>query len=156
MGKVCRFVIPTLLAAGLLAGTARAESDDTAAEQLRQEEQQRIFGIVPDFNTSNISNAAPLSPEQKFQLALKGALDPFAFLAAGFDAGLSQRSDSFKGYGEGAEGYSRRLQASYIDSFDGAMLGNALLPAVLHQDPRYFRKGTGSFRTGSSIRCFRP
>lgn len=159
MGKVCRFVVPTLLAVGYLAGTARAQADDTAAEQLRQEEQQRIFGIVPDFNTSNISDAAPLSPEQKFQLALKGALDPFAFLAAGFDAALSQRSDNFSGYGQGAAGYSRRFQASYVDSFDAAMLGNALLPAVLHQDPRYFRKGTGSFQDRlfysvlSTVRC---
>jgi hypothetical protein len=158
LSKVYRWGLPCLLAWGLLGGLARA-ADSTAAEQLRQEEQQRILGIVPEFNTSNISDAAPLSAAQKYQLALKGAIDPFAFVAAGIDAGLSQKSNDFPGYGQGATGYARRFQASYADSFDGAMLGNALFPALLHQDPRYFRKGTGSFRSRllysltSTVRC---
>jgi len=116
-----------------------------AAAELKAEERQRIFGVVPDFNTSNVYNAAPLSAPQKFQLALKGEVDPFAFVAAGLYAGLSQWKKETSEYGYGARGYAKRFGAAYLDAFDGAMIGDAALPALLHQDPRYFRLGTGPF-----------
>ena len=118
---------------------------DQAAEQLKQQEHQRILGVVPNFNTTDNANALPLSAGQKFQLMFRGIIDPFEFVAAGADAGLSQAEDDFPEYGQGAEGYGKRFGASYADTFDGALWGNAILPALLHQDPRYFRKGSGSF-----------
>lgn len=116
-----------------------------AKEQLKKEEKQRILGIVPQFNVSNIQNAVRLSPKQKLELAFKTSVDPFTFLFAAIDAGISQAQDGFPGYGLGAAGYGKRFGAYYADAFDGNMIGNALLPIILHQDPRYFRKGTGSF-----------
>jgi hypothetical protein len=116
-----------------------------AAAELKAEEQQRILGVVPNFNTTNVHNAAPLSTGQKFQLAFKSAVDPFAFVAAGLDAGLGQWEKDSPGYGYGARGYAKRFEAAYLDAFDGAILGNAVFPSLLHQDPRYFRQGTGTF-----------
>jgi hypothetical protein len=118
-----------------------------AAEELRAEESQRILGVVPEFNITDIHDAAPLSSGQKFQLALKSAVDPFTFVAAGLDASIDQSEKESPGYGTGMEGYAKRFQAAYLDSFDGAIIGNALLPSLLHQDPRYFRQGTGSFNS---------
>ena len=118
---------------------------EIAEQQVQQQEKQRILGILPEFNTTNVPDAVPLSPGQKFELALKSASDPFAFAFAGIDAGLSQWQNEYPGYGQGAQGYGKRMGAAYADSFDGTLLGNALFPALLHQDPRYFRKGTGSF-----------
>jgi len=132
---------------------------EEAEQQLKAEEKQRALKVIPDFNTTNIPDAAPLSPGQKFQLAFRGAIDPFQFVAAGFDAAFSQARDGFAGYGPGMAGYGQRFGASYADSFDSAMIGNALLPSLLHQDPRYFRKGTGSFPSrffyalSASLRC---
>lgn len=132
---------------------------ERAAAQLHEEEQQRILGVVPNFNTSNIQNAEPLSPSQKLSLALKSALDPFTFVAAGLDAGFSQAENNFGAYGQGLAGYGKRFSASYADSFSGTMLGNAVLPVLFRQDPRYFRKATGTFtsRLGyaviSAVRC---
>ena len=68
-----------------------------------------------------------------------------AFGIAGFDAGLSQAQNDFSGYGQGAQGYAKRFGASYADNFDGTLLGNAIFPILLKQEPRYFRRGTGSF-----------
>jgi dipeptidyl aminopeptidase/acylaminoacyl peptidase len=119
----------------------------TAAEQLKQQEKQRILGFIPEFNTSNVSDAERLSRKQKMHLAFKSATDPFTFLTAGIDAGLSQSSDSHAAYGQGMQGYAKRFAASYADSFDGTMIGNGILPVLLHQDPRYFRKGSGSFKS---------
>lgn len=118
---------------------------DQAEEQLKQQEHQRILGVVPNFSTTDNQNALPLSAGQKFRLMFRGVTDPFEFVAAGADAGISQAEDDFPGYGQGAQGYGKRFGASYADTFDGALWGNAIFPALLHQDPRYFRKGTGSF-----------
>ena len=122
-----------------------AQNKLRAAAELRVEEQQRILGVMPNFNTSNVKDAAPLSAGQKFSLATKAAVDPFAFLAAGLDSSLSQAENDFPEYHQGATGYAKRLGSAYTDSFAGTMIGNALFPVLLKQDPRYFRKGLGSF-----------
>jgi hypothetical protein len=120
---------------------------EKAELQLRQQEKQRIAGVVPNFNVSYNEDAAPLSPKQKLQLAFHSATDPVSFGVAAFDAGFSQAEGDFPGYGEGAQGYAKRFGASYADNFDGTMLGNAIFPILLKQDPRYFRRGKGRFTT---------
>lgn len=131
------------------AGTPQSSTDqeksqhDLADEQLKQQTKQRVLGIVPNFNTSYIYNAAPLTAGQKFRLAFRSQIDPVAFGVTGFVALLEQAEGTHYGYGGGWGGYAKRYGQSYTDSFDGQMLGNALLPAVLHQDPRYFRLGRG-------------
>lgn len=120
---------------------------DQAAEDLKKEEHQRILGIVPDFNMMDNAQAPPLSPGQKFHLFWKSTTDPYAFFVAGFVAGYGQAQDSNPGYGQGAQGYFKRYGASYADAFDGNLWGNAILPVWWHEDPRYFRKGTGSVRS---------
>ena len=127
------------------AATQSPSQQDQAETQLNQEEHQRILGVVPNFNTTDNQNAAPLSARQKFRLAFRSAVDPFTFVAVAADAGISQAKNDFPGYGQGASGYGKRFGASYADSFDGTLWANAIFPALLHQDPRYFRKGRGSF-----------
>ena len=123
-----------------------AESErQSQEEQLKNEEKQRILGILPQFNVSSLSDTGRLTPQEKFHLAFKSATDPVTFLFAGISSGISQAENSFPGYGQGAEGYAKRFGASYFDNFDGTMIGNAILPSLLHQDPRYFRKGESSF-----------
>lgn len=123
---------------------AQSQSDQ-AAQQLQQEEHQRILGVIPNFNTTDIQNAVPLSKKQKFQLMLHSVTDPFEFFAAGFVAGYGQATDNHAGYGQGAAGYGKRYGAAYADAADGAFWGNAVFPSLLHQDPRYFRRGHGPF-----------
>jgi hypothetical protein len=72
-----------------------------AEEQLKQQERQRIAGVVPNFNVSYSKDAAPLSKRQKLKLAWRTATDPVAFGIAGFDAGLSRRRTIFLGTGRG-------------------------------------------------------
>ena len=120
---------------------------DLAEEQMHLEEKQRVLGVFPNFYTSYIWKAEPLTSKQKFQLALRSSIDPVAFLSTGAVAGIQQWDDDFDGYGQGAEGYAKRYGANYADGFIGIMLGGAVLPSILHQDPRYFYKGTGSIRS---------
>jgi hypothetical protein len=117
---------------------------ELAIEQVKVEETQRILGIIPNYYVSYNWTAAPMSPKLKFSLAWKTALDPFSVFAAGAIAGVQQWQNDFPGYGQGARGYGKRFGASYANTFSDIMLSGAILPALLHQDPRYFYKGTGT------------
>jgi hypothetical protein len=128
-------------------GSPPLTQQEKADQQLKQQEKQRIAGVVPNFNVSYNEDAAPLSRKQKLHLAFHTAIDPVSFGVAAFDAGFSQAEDDFPGYGQGAQGYAKRFGASYVDNFDGTMLGNAIFPIILKQDPRYFRRGKGRFTT---------
>jgi hypothetical protein len=92
----------------------------------------------------------PLTPRQKFRLALKDSVDPFNFVGAGISAGIEQGANSYSDYGQGASGYAKRYGAAYADSVLGMMIGGALLPSVFHQDPRYFEKGSGGVASRAS------
>jgi hypothetical protein len=120
---------------------------ELAEEQVKIEETQRVLGIIPNFYISYDHHALPLSTKQKFELAWKSNLDPVTFAASGVIAGVEQARNSYGGYGQGAQGYAKRYGASYADGFIGNMIGGAILPSLLKQDPRYFYKGTGSTRS---------
>lgn len=122
----------------------RASAHDVAEAQLGLAETQRILGVVPNFYASYVWNAEPLNAKEKYRLAWRFSTDPVFFGMAGMVAGTEQASHSFAGYGTGFSGYARRFGAAYTDGLSSTMLGQAILPALLHQDPRYFVKGTGS------------
>jgi hypothetical protein len=117
---------------------------ELATEQLQAQEQQRVLGVFPNFYSSYIWDAAPLSSRQKYQLAVRSLVDPFAFIGTGIFAGAEQWQNTFSGYGQGTEGYAKRYGAAYADEALSRMIGSAILPSLLHQDPRYFYRGTGS------------
>jgi hypothetical protein len=121
------------------------EQRKKAQEQLEQEEKQRVWAVVATFNTTANQDAVPLSKGQKFQLFFKSAFDPWPFLLAAVLAGTNQAQNSFPEYGQGVQGYAKRFGASYGDYFIGNFMGNAVLASVLHEDPRYYQKGKGSF-----------
>ncbi len=110
----------------------------------KQEQSQRMLKVVPIFETTNRQNAAPLTAGQKFRLMAKQALDPFEYVAAGLQAGLSQATNEFPGYGQGASGYGKRYGASLADQASSQFFYNFFYPAVLKEDPRYFRLGNGT------------
>ena len=131
-----------------------ARPDAVATAQVQLQEKQRVLGILPNFYTSYIWNAAPLTPRLKFRLAIRSLDDPLAFLIAGGVAGVEQWHNTFPGYGRGPGGYAKRYGAAYGDTAIGRMVGSAILPSLLHQDPRYFYRGTGGVvrRTAYAIK----
>jgi len=123
------------------------QSTELAEEQIKEQEKQRVLGVVPNFYVSYIPDAVPLTPKQKFELAWKTTIDPVTFVIVGATAGLQQAQNNFSGYGQGAQGYGKRYGANYTDTVTGTFLGDALLPSLMKQDPRYFYKGTGTVRS---------
>jgi hypothetical protein len=125
---------------------AKQQQHDEAERELKVQEKQRLLGVMPQFQVVMGGKVVPLTAGEKWRLAAHSAIDPFyiayAFVVSG---GYGELVDSHSGFGWGPAGYFKRVGAGYADNVNGALIGNALLPAVLHQDPRYFRKGTGSF-----------
>ncbi len=136
-----------------------ATQNEVAEAQIKAQEKQRVLGVVPNFYVSYIRNAAPLGAKQKFELAWKSSIDPITFALTGVVAGAEQAQNAFAGYGQGAEGFAKRFGAAYADTTISTFIGNAILPSLLKQDPRYFYKGTGSTRSrilyaiASSVMC---
>jgi len=117
---------------------------ELAVEQVKAEETQRILGIIPNYYVSYDWNAVPMSSKLKFSLAWKTELDPFSVFSDSAIAGVQQWQNDFPGYGQGAKGYAKRFGASYANTFSDIMLSGAVLPVLLHQDPRYFYRGRGT------------
>ena len=115
-----------------------------AEEEVRLQEQQRLLGVFPNFNTSYIWNAAPLTVGLKFRLAVRSMLDPVVFLTTAAGAGIGQANNSSPTYGQGAAGYAKRYGAGYADEVSNRLFSGAIFPSLFHQDPRFFYQGSGS------------
>jgi len=121
-----------------------ASPAELATEQVKIEEQQRIFGIIPNFYVVyDSANAAPLTAKLKYKLALKVTADPVTIVGVLFMAGINQTA-RVPDYRLGAIGYGERVGAVAADGFSDIFIGGAVLPALLHQDPRYYYQGTGT------------
>ncbi len=120
---------------------------EIAERQIKQQEQQRLLGVFPNFRVSYEPDAAPLDSRQKFHLTWKSIADPVSFAGTGVVAGIQQARNDFSGFGDGADGYAKRYAALYATRVTSTMISNVALPALFRQDPRYFYKGTGSRRS---------
>lgn len=137
-----RVVLP--LNVGVTEIHVTANSVEIAEEEVHLEESQRVLGIVPNFYSAYDWNAPPLNARQKFALAVRSEIDPMTFAGAAAVAGAEEYRGIYPGYGTGFSGFGKRFAAQYANDFASRMIGSAVFPSLLHQDPRYFYKGTGS------------
>ncbi len=133
----------------------RYDPVQVAADQLKAEEHQRVLGFIPNFYVSYEKNPAPLTVKMKFQLALKVSTDPVTAAGVFGMAGIRQAANSPK-YGQGWDAYGKRFGATAADGFSDIMIGGAILPSLLHQDPRYFYQGTGTTSSRFRHAMFSP
>lgn len=121
------------------------DQGQTASQQVREQEKQRVLGVIPNFNLTYLGDqTVSLTAKQKFGLAIHSSTDPVSFIIPFFVAGYNEALDSDQGFPWGVKGLGERAGAAYLDALDGNMIGNAMLPSILHQDPRYYRLGHGS------------
>jgi hypothetical protein len=121
--------------------------EQMATEQVELAETQRVLGVLPNFYVVyNSADAVALTPKLKFRLALKTTFDPVTMAAIGLMAGINQAADR-PDYVQGMKGYGQRLGSGAAIGATNIMVGGALLPTLLHQDPRYFYQGTGTVKS---------
>jgi hypothetical protein len=87
----------------------------------------------------------PLTVAQKFGGYAREQIGLTAPLGAALSAAISQALDSDPKYGQGWEAYGKRTGALFVEGESVAFLRGGFIPTLLHQDPRYYREGKGSF-----------
>ena len=131
-----------------VAVTVRAQTNqEIATEQMQVALQQRGFGLLPNFfevfPSPDGRPPAPLTAPLKFRMAFKAATDPVTVAGVVFLTGAGQ-AGGFVHFPGGLAGFGQRFAANQANSFTDIMIGGAVLPSLLHQDPRYYYQGTGS------------
>jgi hypothetical protein len=121
--------------------------EQVAAQQVKIQEQQRVFSVIPNFYVTYEHRPAPLTSKLKFQLALKALTDPVTLAGFGLNAAIYQAVGYPSGYGQGWGPYGQRLGATFAGGYTKILLGDAVFASVLHQDPRYFYQGTGTTKS---------
>ncbi|MGH9575950.1 MAG: hypothetical protein ACRD24_09385 [Terriglobales bacterium] len=108
------------------------------------EKDEHILHIIPTVDVTDPHYPVrPLTTSQKFELFANKVFDRFTFIKAGASAGISQARDTHEGYEQGARGFGRRYGAAFAGQVHSAFFIRFAFPSLLHQDPRYFRKGQG-------------
>ena len=106
---------------------------------------KRLFGVIPNYRTSpSLVNYKPLTSKEKFKIASQDAFDRGSFVLAAEFAAKDQLTNAEPSFGQGMRGYAHRFVTSYADWAIGDYMTEAIWPTLLHQDPRYFRRGQGS------------
>jgi hypothetical protein len=174
-----KHLMPGLIAMGaiLTAGLAVAQSDITSpalsttestaslprlgadgkpiqTEAERVEMEKRVFGVLPNYRTADGTKAfLPLTAPGKITIAAKDSFDRPSFVIAAFWSMVGQADNQNPGFGQGVEGYAHRYAASVSDQIIGNMMTEGFMPALLREDPRYFRKVNGPLmsRLGYSL-----
>lgn len=136
-------MLPAQPASSETDGSPSADSSPLPAPP--KPEEGRILGVIPGNKIVPKSQPGqqPLSVRAKFLLATRDTIDPGTFVLAAFYAGVGQWQNDYPGYGLGAQGYGKRIGASYADQAIGNYLTEAIVPSLTREDPRYFRKGRG-------------
>jgi Carboxypeptidase regulatory-like domain len=135
--------------------TVYGSQEQIATQQVIVEEHQRVLGIFPNFYVSYDPNPVPLTTKLKFRLAYKADTDVVTFFGVAFLATLYQAGD-IPDYGQGWDAYGKRVAAGYADGTTDIFIGGAILPWLLHQDPRYFYQGTGTTKSRIRHAVFYP
>ena len=123
--------------------TVSYSSKEVAAQQLESEEQQRVLGFIPNVYVVYEPHPEPLTTRMKFELAYKDLTHPVFFARAAAWAGVEQAA-GLRNYPQNTRGYGDRLGTGLADGVTEGLIGNAVLPSQLHQDPRYFYQGSGT------------
>jgi len=123
--------------------TVSYSSKEVAAQQLESEEQQRVLGFIPNVYVVYEPHPEPLTTRMKFELAYKDLTHPVFFARAAAWAGVEQAA-GLRNYPQNTRGYGDRLGMGLADGVTEGLIGNAVLPSLLHQDPRYFYQGSGT------------
>ena len=124
--------------------TVSYSEKEVAAQEFKAEEQQRMFRFIPNTYVTYEPHPEPLTTGMKFHLAYKSLANPVFFARTAAWAGVQQAADTPGQWRQGAKGYGKRVGAGFADATTEGLIGNAILPSLLHQDPRYFYQGSGT------------
>ena len=95
--------------------------------------------FVPGQQLPDAPSYVPLSTQQKFDLFVQRSYSFDTISGAIFDSLTAQATGGYPSFGGGMAGYGKRLGVAMAGAESASFFGTFALPALLHQDPRYFR-----------------
>ncbi len=119
-------------------------ANSTSSASAARKNHRNILHFLSTYGVVSEESVPPLTVGQKFRLAVKEFVNPVEPAKAAFKAEYYRGIEVQKRIGHGSFGYVKQWGASYLDGASESMLGNFVYPSLFHQDPRYFRRGTGS------------
>jgi hypothetical protein len=126
-------------------GGSQSGSNQSGSDELGRKG-DRLFGVLPNNGTvEGATKILPISNKEMFKIAAEDSFDPYVFPFVGATAGLAQLEGQEKEYGLNASGYGRRYAVALADNTIGNFLTTAIVPSIMHEDPRYFQLGEGGF-----------
>jgi len=128
--------------------------EEVGAGKVAGTSNDRLFYTLPNFLTlQGRQKLPPLSAKDKFKVVALGTFDYVEYPWWGILAAISQADNGEPGYGQGWAGYGKRYGSTAGDSMVENFMVGAVFPSVLHQDPRFYQSGGGSFakRSGYAI-----
>jgi hypothetical protein len=133
-------------------GTASAQASKPAQATTSTPIDRRAYGVLPNYRTANFDDPfIPLSTKRKFTIAQRDSFDYPIFFLGGVFAGIGQLDNAHPSYGQGMEGFAKRYAASFADQAIGNYMTEGVMPALFHQDPRYYRRGSQYGGVGKRI-----
>jgi hypothetical protein len=136
---------PSPTAADGQQSSSPSPSSDTLAPGQGQQT-KRILWIVPNFRAVNAgAKLPPQSVKEKFKTGALDSFDYSSFIFVGIQAGISQASNAYPAFRQGAAGYGRYYWHTFADQTDENLWVEGILPVVLRQDSRYYTLGHGGF-----------
>jgi hypothetical protein len=129
--------------------------DQNKKDDSQPQQTKRMFWVVPNFAAVNANaQLPPLSTREKFVLAAHDSITDYSsYTWAGVLAGQAMLLNSDPELGHGIAGYGRYYWRTFVDGISGTFFTEAIVPAITHEDPRYYTMGQGGFfhRTGYAI-----
>ena len=106
----------------------------------------RVLYLFPGFETVGNPDISvpPLTSREKWQIFVGRSFDFSMPVEAAMFAGFSHAINYSPHYCSGAGAYAERFGAYAGSVVSASFFTDFALPVILHQDPRYFRKGSGS------------
>jgi hypothetical protein len=106
---------------------------------------KRLFGIIPNYRADQAHDTyKPLTTAEKYRIARSDSFDwPNYFLLAGFALQSQVAAGGFSHNG-GFTGFTQYYARAFGDQIIGSYVTEAILPSLLHEDPRFFRLGSGT------------
>jgi Carboxypeptidase regulatory-like domain len=123
--------------------TVGYSSKEIAAQQVKAEEHQRVLRFIPNIYVTYDPHPEPLTPKMKFHLMYKGLTHPTFFVLEAVWAGIEYEANT-PNWPQNGKGYAERFGANLAGGASEMLFSNAILPSLLHQDPRYFYQGSGT------------
>jgi hypothetical protein len=126
----------------------------SAVDEERLPQTKRILGVIPNFKSVSTDEKLPRQTvKDKFIEATQDSFDYSSIILPGVIAAYSMATDAYPEFHQGAAGYARYYWHAAVDQTSENYMVEFVVPALTHEDTRYYTLGRGGFmkRTGYAL-----